>query len=518
MHTMMTDATSPTAANTAANPISADDARRAVRNVGALVVASLLSKGVLFGWQIALGLLLGPAQYGIYSTVLGIFAIGTALSSFSMGLIAIREIAANPDDTPQIAGAMLWTQTALSGAAYVGVVVLGALVDDGSGQILAFSAIAGISLVIDLFGNIGHDLLLAQERMITTSIIDVAQILLRVGIAAYLLLTGWGLFGLYAASIGVGLLRSLALWIVHARRGLRVDWRWNPAIAGPLLLNAAPLAGMAFLAMLYSHADKLMTTGLLDSESTGYLTPAFIINFGVIELLSTTVLVAMYPLMSRAYDADASEVFGFIVETLARFMLLAALPIALVLSIFADEFILRLYSTEYVPTIAILRIFIWYTLLTMIGNVFAKALIIQNKQRWTLVIRVVTLSINIALNAVLLLRYRDPRGAAVASVITEALSLFLMARIFGAAGFAWERLLPGLSRTLLVGGVSAGLMIGLGLLSPWLGVLVGGVVYVIGAFWTLSSAEWDLFYRLLASLPGGGIVRRYWKRDVILGW
>ena len=62
----------------------------------------------------------------------------------------------------------------------------------------------------------------------------------------------------------------------------------------PCLVNSIPLALSAFLTLAYQQTDKLMTTGILGAEGTGYLTVAFVVNFGVIELFSTTVLVAAF--------------------------------------------------------------------------------------------------------------------------------------------------------------------------------------------------------------------------------
>ena len=72
--------------------------------------------------------------------------------------------------------------------------------------------------------------------------------------------------------------------------GVRPQFPFDRNIGIPLLVNSAPLALSAFLSLAYQHADKLMTTGILGEEGTGYLTVAFVINFGVIELFSTTVL------------------------------------------------------------------------------------------------------------------------------------------------------------------------------------------------------------------------------------
>ncbi|MGB1285570.1 MAG: polysaccharide biosynthesis C-terminal domain-containing protein, partial [Aggregatilineales bacterium] len=167
----------------------------------------------------------------------------------------------------------------------------------------------------------------------------------------------------------------------------------------------------------------------------------------------------------------------------------------------------------------ILRIFIWFTAITITGNVFSKALLIQNRQRLLLMIKSAGLALNIILNTILLTQFRDARGAAIASIIAEILIVGLMLWHFRAVGFEAARNLPALIRltifTLLSGAVMLllqetiliALIAGAGIYAA--GLLVGGV---------LNDADFDLIYRLLSAIPGGHIIRRYWTRDVSVRW
>lgn len=502
----------------AANRISAQDAKRAARNVGVLMGANILSKGLLFAWQILLVNWIGPTDTGIYGTVLGLFAISAPLTGLGMGLIAIRDIAKRPERIGQYASAMLFTQTIFSIVAYLALVAAGATY---GGDILAYSAIAGISLIIDVFGNIGNDLLLAQERMGITSALEILTVVLRVTLAGYAIWIGWGLLGIYVATIISGVIRSALLWAIHWHDGLKlefpVDWQM---IAIPMIINMLPLAAGAMLSLGYDHADKLMMTGIIGETNTGYLQPAFLIHFGVIELFSTAVLVAMYPLMARYHSDGENETFGFIVQTLMRFMLMLALPISLALTIFADDVIRLIFTDDYLPTIPILQVYVWYTLLTLVSNVFAKALLIQNRQRYTLAVTGAALSLNIIVNYLLLTQTGDPIGAAIASVAAQALALILLVRTFRASGFDWLRIVPGSLRLLLVGVITSCIMIFVGQIFWVLGLIVGGVSYLAGIFFgqVLSEDDWDLLYRLTAAMPGGTVIRRYWQREISINW
>ena len=502
-----------------AERISAGEARRTARNVSALVIASIFSKGILFGWQMILAGLLGTQDFGIYNTVIALMAVGGTIANFGIGPIAIREVAGHPKKADTYAASMLVTQTLLALVAYLAVLGLG-MAFGYPGDILAFTAIAALSLLVDIFGSIANDLLLARERMVMTSIVEISHIVLRVGLAAVALWMGWGLAGVYLATIASGLLRSGVLWGLQWREGLRPQWPLNRSLTRRLLINSAPLFATALLFQLYQNIDKLMTTSIIGAEGTGYLGLAFMINFGVIELLSSQVLMAVFPLMSRYHASKTPDVFGYLSGTLFRFMLIAGLPVALVLSIFADDLILWLFSDEYAAAAGILQILIWYTLLAMLGNVLTRSLLVQNKQTQTFFVRAGSLALNVLLNLFLLMQFQDPRGAALASVLAEALALVLLIRLFRAPGFLWSQIGASALRTLGVGAITAGVMLTAGMWHPIAGILAGGAVYLLGLFAgrVLSEADLDLLYRLLAALPGGDVIRRIWKRDTSINW
>jgi O-antigen/teichoic acid export membrane protein len=305
--------------------------------------------------------------------------------------------------------------------------------------------------------------------------------------------------------------------VLVTHSGVRPEFPLQRRIALPLLLNGAPLAVSAFLSLAYQHADKLMTTRFIGTTQTGYLTAAFVIIFGVIELLNTTILIAVYPLMSRY--SQAGETFGFIVEKLSFFTLLISVPIGLVLSIFSAEITIPLFGPNFAPTAEVLRILIWYTAAAMTTNIFAQALIVQNIQRRLLVIRASGLVVNITLNALLIPRLQI-LGAAAASLSAELLVLTVIVWGFRSAGWEWRRTIPRLLRLLIFSAITAVAMLILGSVHPLLGLAAGLLLYVSGlaAGFVLASDDWDLIYRLVAAMPGGRLIIKYWRRDVALNW
>ena len=492
--------------------LSGNDAQRAARNVSVLIIASMISKGLLFIWQLILVRLLGDFDYGVYGTVGALMAVAASISSFSMGLIVIRDVARAPAQAGKYWSAMMVWQTVLALLAYVG---MNGFAVGYSETVRAFAALAGINLFIDLFGNMGHDLLLAREAMLKTSLVEVAHIILRISLAALALSLGWGLLGVYAAAIASGLMRSAALVWLNWRDGLRPQFPFDRRIGMPLLVNSAPLALSAFLTQAYQHTDKLMTTGILGEVSTSYLTAAFVIHFGIIELFSTTVLVAAYPMLSRYYEAGENPLFGMMIEKLSLYMVIMTLPLALTISIFADD-ITAPFGLEFAPTAGILRLLVWYTMLTMIGNVFSKAMLIQNRQRRLLLCRAVSLLFNIALNAMLLFGWGDPRGAAIASITAEALMLGLLIWSFRTVGWQWRKIAASIRLLLGIAALAALVMLALRGLNFIVAMGLGLGIYISAVLYGPALGEDDraILYRLASATPGGAVVLRWWKRGI----
>ncbi|MCZ2098477.1 MAG: hypothetical protein LC121_19900, partial [Anaerolineae bacterium] len=89
----------------AAPRLSPEATRRAARNAGALAISTVVSKGLLFGWQLALARWLGASDYGVYGTIGALLAIGAAIPEFGMGLIVVRDVATRPAQAGRTLGA-----------------------------------------------------------------------------------------------------------------------------------------------------------------------------------------------------------------------------------------------------------------------------------------------------------------------------------------------------------------------------------------------------------------------------
>lgn len=502
------------AADDSAPGFSSGAAKRAARNATAMALSNIVAKGLMFGWQLVLARWLGAEGYGVYGTIGALLAVGAAIPEFGMGMMVIRDVANRPQDAGRYLAATLTMQPLFAVIGYLG--LIGAAFALGyDWELRALLAFAAVNLLVDALGNMCHNQLLAKERMVIPAIIAAGHIALLMGLAALFLAAGGGLWGLYTATLIAGLLRSGVYWVMLLRTGTRPDFPLDRAVARGLLINGAPLAITSFLALAYNHTDKLITTAVLGAEGTGQLTAGFVVVYGVIEMLSTTVLVAVFPMMSRTYASGLQAMFDFMLEKLSFFNLTLSLPIALYTTLLAVPLSAWVFGAEFTRTADVLQVLIWYTVLTMVFNVFAKALLVQNRQRRLLAIRVTGLILNIVLNLVLL-PVMGVTGAAVATLIAEGVALVLVLRAFDLDAAWWQRMTSHVWR-LGVAGLALGAVLWLLRdVHPLLAAAAGAPVYVglVLVSGAIASDDWDLIYRLATAMPGGAWVGRYWKREL----
>jgi O-antigen/teichoic acid export membrane protein len=506
--------TPPQAVETPVDGFSSGAAKRAARNATALALSNVVSKGLLFVWQLVLARWLGVEGYGIYGTIGAMMSIGSAIPEFGMGLIVIRDVANRPQDAGRYLSASLTLQPLFAAAGYV-VLMAAAFLLGYDARLRALLAFAAVNLLVDALGTMCHNQLLAIERMVVPAVIAAGHVALLLILAGIALAAGGGLWGLYAATLIAGLLRAAVYWLALLRVGTRPAFPVDRAVARSLVVNGLPLAITAFLALTYQHADKLITTSMIGAESTGQLTAGFVVVFGVVELLSTTVLVAVFPLMSRVYASGMQDMFDFMLEKLAFFNLTLSLPIGIFTSLLAVPLSAWVFGAGYTRTAGVLQVLIWYTVVTMVGNVFSKALLVQNRQTRLMVIRTSGLALNVAL-LVVLLPHLNVQGAAVATLIAESVILVAIVRSFTFPADWWTRTANHLWRLALAALALVGIVLALRGVHPLLAAVIGlpvyaGLVLVSGAF---AKDDWDLIYRLATAMPGGAVIGRYWKRKL----
>ncbi len=475
---------------------------RVVRNGLAFGGSKVATSLVLLAWQVALARLLGPRTYGIYAALGAGLALAAVLPDFGLGLVVARDAAKRPEAASRLLAATLLIQPSLAAVAVVGVIGLGWRWTTAQG-LGALILLAALPLVTDTLGNLCHAQLVAAERLVAPSAIAVLHAAVLVAVGAPLLWAGLGLWGVYGAILVASLVRAAVYW--HRLRvvGLSPAWPVSGGLARALLGQGWPLALLALVGLGRINADKLLATGMLGAAATGQLQAAFVVVFGLGDLLSATLLTAVLPVMARTFQQGRREEFDYVVERVACAGLLVGAPLAFGGVLFARRVCAMLFGAGFGETPRLLMVLLAALAATMVGSAFQQVLIVQGRQGTLLIARSAVLACHLLLLFVLVSRI-GLVGTAVASLVTEAVALVVLAALARPPASSLGRLARSGLSIAAAAGIATLAARAVGPASGLAALVVMAVVYCAGvvALRVVSAAEWRLMRATVAVLLG----------------
>ncbi|MFX0195030.1 MAG: flippase [Candidatus Hodarchaeota archaeon] len=456
-----------------------------IRKTTWLLFGRVTSDGLAFLFYISLARTFGQSGIGDYAFAFALASLFVLGVEFGLRPLITRDIARNPALANDYCGNLLFAQALL--AIIVGLVLHLVSVTLGySGQMCFLVAMAFIGVALKTIGVSFVAFLEAIEAMDKSAIIEIIARLTIVAFGLALILAGVELrIVMIAHVIGGAAYLGLALYWVKQHFGLSRS-KISLGFIKKTLHLALPFAGASALYILYSRIDLMMIHHFIGEEETGLYAVAFrsVEAPLVVPLL---VGVALYPVLSRAYDQGETERNQLFLSTLKWLGILGMAGAVTLISI-GDRLVVMLFGQEFVKSGILTR---WMAILLFIGFVkvpYWRLLLAMNHEHTQLRIQGLSVGLNLIFNILLIPKW-GAFGAVWASIISEA---FLAAGLhLSCARLVAARYIAMASRLLLIGGVSAALGIFLREFLSW--PIVAGVAvatFMIAAVtFRLISAE-----------------------------
>lgn len=184
----------------------------------------------------------------------------------------------------------------------------------------------------------------------------------------------------------------------------------------PILLNF----GVLFAISIYTIFDTILLGLLADEEHVGYYTAAVKVSKVVIPIV-TALGIVLLPRLSVAMSKNDRTEVQYLADRSFWYITTLAVPIALGLFVFAEEFILLFSGPSYVSAILPMKLMSPLVLVIGLAHLFAFQLLIPaKKEKWYLCAVIVGGICCVVLNMVLVPRFFSA-GAALANLVTEVL-------------------------------------------------------------------------------------------------
>ncbi len=383
----------------------ADELRRAARNSALPFAANLLGKLIQFGFAMLMLRVISPAEAGRYTVAVTLIGLTDILANFGLSVWATREAAQRPAEQDRILGQslllrlLLWTGAI--GALWAYVVFRGSA---SPGGLSADTRLAVLLLALGLlpsqFSAAISSIYQGREQLVLPALVGLATTLVNVSLAAALLLAGYGIPGVAAASIASNL-ATLGIFAVLGRRaGIRPRWHGAWLGLGLILASCWPLMLNSLLQTLFFKMDVLLLQGLLPRDGdtiVGWYQAAYK-WIDALLIISPSIVMALFPLLSRRAAGDRAGLARAYATTL-RWLLMAALPISLATSSMAEPLIGLLAGASYLPEGAnALKLMVWFLPLSFANGLAQYVLIALGRQRWITMSFVLAAAFNLAAN------------------------------------------------------------------------------------------------------------------------
>jgi len=256
-----------------------------------------------------------------------------------------------------------------------------------------------------------------------------------------------------------------------------------------------PLTGIAVAGLVLSISDRYIIGGLLSTYAVGIYALGYSIAQRGMELVLEPFARAVQPILFRSWVEQGPVETQRLVERLARYYLLMAMPLATGLTAVSRQVVLLLSTPEYLDSASVIGIVSAAMIFYGLARMYEEAFALQKTTLPLFIIYIITSAFNVGVNLAGIPRY----GYMVAAWSTLA-SYILMMLLTGAWAqrvlplrlFGWWLWKPALA--------SAGMVLAVAALQRWLGtnlwllvvqVAGGAAVYalLILAFGGISPHE-----------------------------
>jgi O-antigen/teichoic acid export membrane protein len=394
--------------------------KRVAKNSLVPMIMALSNRVIDFAFALLMLRILQPEGAGKFAFAVAFIGMVEIVTRFGLGTLVTRDVAADRGQSNRylsnvsLLRVLLW----LVSLPVMGLVLaLYVYFGDTGADVVATIAIFAVGT---FFSNLSDGLtaiFYAHEKAEYPAGVSAITTFTRVTVGALVLLLGWGIIGLAAASLAANLVSFLVLGWLLLTKIFRPRYQSDPALRREMMGQSFPLMINHLLSTVFFRIDVFILKPIWGSQAVGYYSAAYKYIDGI-NVIPQYFTLAIFPLMSRfAADSRESLVRAYILSL--RLLLALAIPLAVGTPFVARELILFLAGEKYLPdSMIVLQILIWFLPFSFINQVTQYVLIAINQQRALTRAFVIGVVFNTVTNLMFIPLY-GYKAAAITTILSE---------------------------------------------------------------------------------------------------
>ncbi|NJE05715.1 flippase [Thermococcus sp. M36] len=396
--------------------------QRIAKNMAVLFVARITSMLFGFFYVMYTARYLGPTNYGILSFALALNGIFGVIANFGLDPLTVREVARDKTLARKYLANGLVLKLLFGTLTFLIVFVVVNLL--GYPEITRKVVyIITLSTIIAGLNNLFNDIYQAFERMEFMSTGQILQSVLSL------------IFAITAIKLGLNVVYFAMIYlivnsIVLVYHVVMATWKFSkPRIEVDLsfwrsvVIEAWPFALTSVLVSMYYWMDSVMLSYMKGDEVVGWYNAAY--RVVLLTLIVPQIYFAsIFPNLSKYYNTSELTFRSLSYNSL-RYMIILSVPIAVLVTVLADDIILLIYGKEYLPSSLALKVLIWTIVYAFVNSTFYHIIASMNQQKIISEISSVGTFVNLILNLFLISKYSF-LGASIATLATEFITTIMM--------------------------------------------------------------------------------------------
>lgn len=399
--------------------------------------------------QLLIGMLtaryLGPANYGLINYAKSVVAFAVPLTQLGLNATLVRELIDTPEKEGEIMGTSLVMGLVSSISCLILVAGFVSVANRTEPVTIAVCVLYSISLLFQAMELIQYWFHSTLQSKFPSMMMLCAYVVVS-AYKIFLLASGKGIYWfavVYSIEYGIIALSLLAIFCSQSQQKLS----FSVAMAKRLFSKSRYYILSSLMVTLFQNTDHIMLKTMAGDVENGFYSSA-ITSAGVCQFVYAAIIDSARPVILTAKKSDSLK-YEKNISRLYCVITYLALAQSIGFTVFAQLIIKVLYGADYLPAVPVLQILVWYIAFSQMGRIRNVWILAEEKQKILWKMNLLGALMNIVVNACLIPIW-GAVGAALASLITQIFTNFVLGFMLKSISYNNQLLLKGLNPRLLI--------------------------------------------------------------------
>lgn len=363
----------------------------------------------------------GPSNYGLINYAASVVAFVAPVMMLGLDTTLVQEFVEKPEQKGCTLGTALGMNLLSALACMAGIAAFVAIANPGEKTTLIVCVLYSLNLPLQVLEMTQYWFQAELKSKYTSATMLLSYILVSL-YKIYLLVTEKGVYWFAVSQAIDYFIISVVLLIIYHRIGgqkLRFSFRRGKE----MLSRSRYYIISSLMITIFAQTDKIMLKMMVGDEAVGYYSAA-VLCAGMTGFVFSAIIDSAKPIVWEARK-KSKVLFERNMTMLYSVVIFLALAQSAVITVLAELVVLMLYGIEYLQSVQVLRIVVWYTTFSYLGAARTVWILGEEKHDLLWKVNLYGALANVLLNY-LLIPTHGAAGAAIASLATQIFTNFLV--------------------------------------------------------------------------------------------